>query len=53
MNEKQILKRALSRIGRKGGRASAQSLTAAQRTARARKAGLARQAKARQRKGGA
>jgi len=53
MNKKRILREMLSKLGRKGGRASASSLTAAQRTARARKAGLARQAKARQRKGGA
>jgi hypothetical protein len=55
MNTKQILREALSKIGRKGGRASAKSLTAAQRSARARKGGLARQAKARRaaKKGGA
>jgi len=43
--------RALSELGRRGGKASAKSLTPEQRTARARKAGKARQAKAR--KGGA
>ena len=53
MNEKDVLSKALSKIGRRGGLASAASLTAKQRTARARKGGLARQAKARQRKGGA
>lgn len=55
MNKKQILRQALSEIGRKGGTASAKSLTAAQRTSRARKAGKARQAKARKaaKKGGA
>jgi general stress protein YciG len=51
MNTQKILREALSKIGRKGGRASARSLTPQQRTARARKAGLARQAKARK-KGG-
>jgi len=43
-------RKALSEFGRRGGRASARRLTAEQRTARARKAGLARQSKAR--KGG-
>jgi hypothetical protein len=37
----------LTELGRKGGKASAKALTPAQRTARARKAGKARQAKAR------
>jgi hypothetical protein len=45
--------RTLSELGRMGGKASAKALTAAQRTARARKAGKARQAKARAKKGGA
>lgn len=47
MQEKDILREALRKLGRKGGRASAKSLTAKQRTARARKAGKARQAKVR------
>src|ERR1051326_2515740 len=38
----------LTELGRKGGKASAKALTPEQRTARARKAGRARQAKARQ-----
>jgi hypothetical protein len=42
-----LLQRALSELGRLGGKASAKKLTAEQRTARARKAGKARQAKAR------
>jgi len=50
VKKQKILQQLLSEIGRKGGKASAKRLTAAQRTARARKAGLARQAKAR--KGG-
>jgi general stress protein YciG len=41
LNKKDILREALSEIGRKGGKASAKSLTAEQRTARARKAGKA------------
>ena len=47
--------RALSELGRLGGKASAKKLTPQQRTERARKAGLARQAKARKaaKKGGA
>jgi hypothetical protein len=48
MNEEDALRRALSAIGRKGGKASAKSLTPKQRIARASKAGRARQAKARQ-----
>jgi len=40
-------------LGRMGGKASAKSLTAKQRSERARKAGQARQAKARKSKGGA
>jgi hypothetical protein len=44
---------AMRELGRKGGKASAKSLTPEQRTARARKAGKARQAKARKVKGGA
>jgi len=47
-----MLRMALSELGRMGGKASAQSLTAKQRTERARKAGRARQAKARKTKGG-
>ena len=53
MREKEILRKALQKLGRKGGKASAKSLTAKQRTERARKAGLARQAKARAKKGSA
>lgn len=55
MNKKRMLSEMLRKLGRKGGKASAKSLTAEQRTARARKAGLARQAKARRaaEKGGA
>lgn len=51
MNKKEILRELLSKIGQQGGKASAKRLTAKQRTARARKGGLARQAKARK-KGG-
>lgn len=49
-----LLGRALSELGRLGGKASAKSLTQRQRTERARKAGLARQAEARKaaKKGG-
>jgi hypothetical protein len=47
MREKEILREALRKLGRKGGKASAKSLTARERTERARKAGKARQAKAR------
>jgi hypothetical protein len=47
LNKKEILRQALSEIGRLGGRASAKNLTAKQRTEKARKAGRARQAKAR------
>jgi general stress protein YciG len=46
-----VLSEYLSELGRKGGQVSAKQLTKKQRTERARKAGLARQAKAR-RKGG-
>ena len=55
MSDKEILRRALSELGRMGGKASAKKLTPQQRTARARKAGNARQAKARKatKKGGA
>ena len=49
---KETVAQYLKKIARRGGKASAKSLTAEQRTARARKAGLARQAKARK-KGGA
>lgn len=42
-----LLRRALAELGRLGGVASAKKLTAQQRTERARKAGRARQAKAR------
>ncbi len=41
MNKKKLLQEVLSEIGRKGGKASAKKLTAAQRTERARRAGLA------------
>jgi hypothetical protein len=47
MNKKEILREALREIGRLGGAASAKALTVRQRTERARKAGKARQAKAR------
>jgi len=48
MTKKQeLLRRALSELGRLGGKASAEKLTAKQRSERARKAGKARQAKAR------
>jgi len=55
MSDKEILRRALSELGRMGGKASAKRLTPQQRTERARKAGKARQAKARKaaKKGGA
>jgi general stress protein YciG len=52
MKKKDVLREALREIGRKGGKATAKSLTAEQRAERARKGGLARQAKARK-KGGA
>jgi hypothetical protein len=47
-------RKALSKIGRMGGKASAKKLTKQKRTERARKAGLARQAEARaaKKKGG-
>jgi hypothetical protein len=50
-----LLRLAMSELGRLGGKASAKKLTAQERTERARKAGLARQAKARKakKKGGA
>jgi hypothetical protein len=49
-----LLRLAMSELGRLGGKASAKGLTPKQRTERARKAGLARQAKARKaKKGGA
>jgi hypothetical protein len=50
-----LLRLAMSELGRLGGKASAKKLTARERTKRARKAGLARQAKARKaaKKGGA
>lgn len=50
MNKKEILSMALSEIGRKGGKASAKKLTKKQLIERARKAGKARQAKARRAK---
>lgn len=52
MRKKDVLREALREIGRKGGQATAKRLTAAQRTERARKAGRARQTKARKAKGG-
>jgi hypothetical protein len=52
MNKLKILQQLLSEIGRKVGKASAKRLTAAQRTARARKAGLARQGKTTKAMGG-
>jgi hypothetical protein len=45
------LAKLLAKLGAQGGKKAAQRMTKAERTARARKAGLARQAKAR--KGGA
>jgi len=42
---KKELRAALKELGRLGGRASARALTPAERSARARKGGLARQAK--------
>jgi hypothetical protein len=48
--QENALRTALRELGRLGGKASAEALTPAQRIARARKAGKARQAKAR--KGG-
>jgi hypothetical protein len=53
MMTKEELARALSELGRMGGRASARKLSRDERTARARKAGRARQAKARAKKAGA
>lgn len=50
--ERDLLGGLMRRLGSAGGRASAKVLTPAQRTARARKAGKARQAKARREKGG-
>jgi general stress protein YciG len=47
MVTKRMLKEALRELGRRGGKAAARSLTPEERTARARKGGLARQAKAR------
>jgi general stress protein YciG len=49
-----LLRLAMSELGRLGGKASGKKLTARERTERARKAGLARQAKARKaaKKGG-
>jgi hypothetical protein len=44
-------RKALSKIGRMGGKASAKKLTKKQRSERARKAGLASQAKAKKGKG--
>lgn len=44
---KETIAQYLKKIARRGGKASAKSLTAKERTERARKAGLARQAKAR------
>jgi general stress protein YciG len=51
MRENDVLREMLREIGRKGGKATAKSLTAAQRTERARKAGKARQAKSRKQRG--
>jgi hypothetical protein len=51
MRKDDILREALRELGRKGGTASAKSLTAEQRSDRARKSGRARQAKARKAKG--
>jgi hypothetical protein len=51
-NQRKLLGEILRELGRLGGKASAKKLTPAQRTAKARKAGKARQAKARAKKGG-
>ena len=48
MSKKDLLALAMSELGRLGGTASAKKLTPKQRTERARKAGLARQKKARE-----
>lgn len=45
------LRKHLAKLGAKGGKATAKNLTPQERTERARKAGLARQAKARAGKG--
>ena len=50
--QREALASVLRELGRVGGKASAKALTPAQRTARARKAGKARQAKARAKKRG-
>jgi hypothetical protein len=50
--QREALGSVLRELGRLGGKASAKKLTPAQRTAKARKAGKARQAKARAKKGG-
>ncbi|MFI5107976.1 MAG: hypothetical protein ACHP78_03920 [Terriglobales bacterium] len=50
--KKALLQQALSELGRMGGKASAKALTDEQRSAKARKAGLARAATARKAKGG-
>ena len=42
-----MLRRAMSEMGRKGGKTAAKNMTQKERTERARKAGKARQAKAR------
>ncbi len=50
--QRDALRAALTELGRRGGKASAKKLSPKQRTAKARKAGLARQAKARKAKKG-
>jgi hypothetical protein len=50
-NMDEATRKALSKIGRMGGKASAKKLTKKQRSERARKAGLASQAKAKKGKG--
>ena len=47
VKKSELLRLAMSELGRLGGKASAKKLTPEQRTAKARKAGKARQAKAR------
>ncbi len=50
--EQELLRQLLRKLGSEGGKASAKKLTRAERTQRARKAGLARQAMARRLKKG-
>jgi hypothetical protein len=50
MDEKDVLKAYLAKIGSRGGKKAASKMTKAERTARATKAGKRRQAKARAKK---